>query len=742
MDTHEDCECGCGCSHDSHDNHDSHEPHDSHESHESHDPHSHSHGCPCGCGHDHGRERDEDSPWWKESEFIFLIIAGITLLAALIGEYCGSLSESYISALALVSAAFTGIPIIWYAVKGFLVERKGLYELAGLAILGAVYLGDYMVAAEVGFILTLGEIAEDYGYSRSRRDIEKLASLHPKFGLVKRKVTHCDCGEEHDHEDEHDHDHEHEHEHGHDCEHDECRCHEEHDGGECGCEHGSHEETADFVEVPVDEIEVGDIARVRPGDIVCADGVVISGIASMDESCITGESIAVDKSAGDMVYSGSVNLNGLIEIEVKRRGSDSTYSQILNLVHEAEERKPPSYPFIEKFLRYYTPLTLIVAALILIVTGSLEKTITVIIVSCPCGILLATPSAAIAAIGAGARRGILFKSGRYLEEAGRINAVLFDKTGTLTTGKMSVAAVEAFGVTKEEVISEAALAENGLQHPVSKAVTDYAGKIGIATVPDSAECIRTVVANGMTAEIKGSSKVIRVIKVGNRSFAQSAGVSFTDEAQRAYERFSTAGHNTLFVIRNGTIIGFIGISDLIREESPRVISQLKAAGINKLAILSGDKHEIVRSIAEKCGISADDLYPEILPADKKEITARYQKEGYSVCFVGDGVNDSPALAQANLGAAIASRENTAAIETAHAVILRDSLDAVTMLLKIGRVAVRTIKFNTAFAVLISAGLVILAILGIVTPVAGALGHEVAVMGVLINSAILPLKLGR
>ncbi|MBQ3684078.1 MAG: cation-translocating P-type ATPase, partial [Methanomicrobium sp.] len=504
-------------------------------------------------------------------------------------------------------------------------------------------------------------------------------------------------------------------------------------------EEHDHEHGDEFVEVPVDGIEVGDIARVRPGDIVCADGIVISGAASMDESCITGESIAVDKAVGDMVYSGSVNLNGLIEIEVKRRGNDSTYSQILKLVHEAEERKPPSYPFIEKFLRYYTPLTLIVAAIILIATGSIEKTITVIIVSCPCGILLATPSAAIAAIGAGARRGILFKSGRYLEEAGRINAVLFDKTGTLTTGIMSVTAVEAFGgVMKEEVITEAATAENGLQHPVSKAVTDYAAETGIS-VSDSSDCIRTAVNNGMTAEFKGINKTIRV---GNRRFTQSAGITFTDEAERASENFSAAGYNTLFVARNGTIIGIIGISDKIREESPRVISQLKAAGIRKLAILSGDKEEIVRSVAEKCGINAEDLYSGILPADKKEITEKYQKEGYKVCFVGDGVNDSPALAQADLGAAIASRENTAAIETAHAVILRDSLEAVGMLLKIGKTAVRTIKFNTAFAVLISAGLVILAILGIVTPVVGALGHEVAVMGVLVNSAILPLKLGR
>ena len=304
---------------------------------------------------------------------------------------------------------------------------------------------------------------------------------------------------------------------------------------------------------------------------------------------------------------------------------------------------------------------------------------------------------------------------------------------------MSVTAVEAFGgVTKEELITEAATAENGLQHPVSKAVTDYAAEIGIS-VSDGSDCIRTAVNNGMTAEFKGSSKTIRV---GNRRFTQSAGITLTDEAGRAYENFSAAGYNTLFVARNGTIIGIIGISDRIREESPRVISQLKAAGIRKLAILSGDKDEIVRSVAEKCGINAEDLYSGILPADKKEITQKYQKEGLKVCFVGDGVNDSPALAQADLGAAIASRENTAAIETAHAVILRDSLEAVNMLLKIGKTAVRTIKFNTAFAVLISAGLVILAVLGIVTPVVGALGHEVAVMGVLVNSAILPLKLGR
>ncbi|MBP2133831.1 Cd2+/Zn2+-exporting ATPase [Methanomicrobium sp. W14] len=631
----------------------------------------HGHECceneACGCGHSHGKES-------HNSEYLFLLVAGVALSFAIAGDYFGFLDVAAVSVFALLSTAFTGIPIIYGAVKGLLVGRSNVCELAGLAIAAAVITGEYIVAAEVGFILSIGEIAEDYAYKRSRRDIENLTSNLPKYGYIKRRDK--------------------------------------------------------FEEVLVDEINPGDIILVRPGDVVSSDGKVMSGSTSMDESCLTGESVPVDKNEGDIVYSGSINKSGSVQVLVTKKGKDSTYSRIVELVHEAENRRPPSYPFIEKFASLYTPLTLIAVALTWVFTGSLERAITVLIVACPCALLLSTPSAVIAAIGAGAKRGVLFKSGVYLEESGKTDAVLFDKTGTLTTGVMKVSRiVPVDGYSCEEVIKTAVFAEYGMQHPIAKAVVAYAAEKGI-DVSEYSRSGRTE-GLGVRADSEGES-----VLAGSRKFFENSGVKISEFVLKKTEEMIRDGMNPVLIGKNSVVTGIIGVEDSVRSESAYVVDILRDMKIADIYVLTGDRNEIAYSVSDKCGIENENVYSEITPKGKKEIVSSLQESGRKVCFVGDGVNDGPAIAQANIGVSMGSRENTVAIETSHAVILKDDLRSLLVMLRLGARALRTIKVNVAFAVLFTLSLVILAFLGIIHPVSGAVGHQVATLGVLANSALL------
>lgn len=656
------CEKICDCGHDHNREHD-------------HRHHEHECGSACACGHDHGHDHGSGGA----KEYAVLAIAAALLAGALTGEYFG-IPAIAINSLAVLSALCTGIPIIVNSVKGLLGGRQSVCELAGIAIVAAILIGEYVTAAEVGLILSLGEIAEEYAYRKSRRDIEKIAAVHPDHGLV------------------------------------------ESDGA--------------FTEVPVDDIEIGDTVLVRPGDIIPSDGIVISGSTSADESCLSGESVPVAKEGGDLVYSGSTNIDGVIKIEVTKKSRDSTYSKIVDFVREAENRRPPTYPFIEKFASIYTPLTLVVTILTWIVTGSVERAITILIVACPCALLLSTPSAVISAIGAGARRGILIKSGLYLEEGGKVNSVVFDKTGTLTSGKMSVKSVMAFGgFDEEQVVRLAASAECGSEHPVAGAIMNYAGERGL----NGNECTQVNSRPGLGIKAESGSGTLLV---GNVKFLNESGISIPESVLAEVARLSVTGISPVLVSLDDEVVGLFGIEDSVRSESPAVVRDLKEYGIADVSVVTGDRKEIAESVAESCGIKSENVYYGISPGEKKSIVDRFQGSGKSVCFVGDGVNDAPALAQANVGVSIGSRENTVAIETSHVVLLRDDLRSVVGLIRLGKKAVRTIKINVVFALSFTFILMAMAFFGIVHPAAGAIGHQVAVLAVLVNSALLPVGMDR
>jgi len=630
-------------------------------------------GDTCGCGHDLSREES------KVREYAILGAAGVLLAGALTGEYLG-FPPVAVSILAILSALCTGIPIIVSSVQGLIRGRQNVCELAGIAIVAAILIGEYTTAAEVGLILSIGEIAEEYAYRKSRREIEKIAALHPDHGLVEK------------------------------------------DGS--------------LTEVPVDDIGIGDVVLVRPGDVIPSDGVVISGSTSVDESCLTGESVPREKGAGDAVYSGSINTNGAVRVRVSKRNRDSTYSRIIGFVREAESRRPPTYPFIDRLASVYTPLTLAVTALVWVVTGSIERAITILIVACPCALLLSTPSAVISAIGAGARRGILIKSGLYLEEAGKADTVLFDKTGTLTSGMMSVTSLRTFGnYDAGSVTALAAAAECGSEHPAAKAIRRYAEETGV----EVAGCEKTNSRPGLGIGAESGSGTVLV---GNARFLRESGVTIPAGAESEAELLLRAGASPVFVSLEGAVIGMFSLEDTVRDESGMVISGLKESGISCISIVSGDRKEVAERVADACGIDRANVCPGVAPGEKKAVVERFQSEGRTICFVGDGVNDAPALAQANVGVAMGSRENTVAIETSHVVLLRDDLRLLSGFLRLGRITARTIRVNVAFALGFTFLLMALAFSGFVHPAGGAIGHQVAVLAVLGNSALIPVWIER
>ena len=452
----------------------------------------------------------------------------------------------------------------------------------------------------------------------------------------------------------------------------------------------------------------------------------------MDESFLTGESIPVEKNISDPVYSGSVNINGVIRITVSKKSSESAYSKIVGFVREAEARRPPTYPFIDKFASIYTPFTLVVTVLTFAFTGSIERAITILIVACPCALLLSTPSAVISAIGVGARRGILVKSGLYLEEAEKIDTVLFDKTGTLSSGKMRVKSIKAFGNFDEVLITAlAAAAECGSEHPVADAIVRYAKENSI----DAESCAKTNSTPGLGVEAQSCSG--RVL-VGNARFLAESGIFIPDYAKIEAESLSNEGMTPVFIAQNEDIAGIFGIEDSIREESAAVLADLKKIGINNISMVSGDKCEVAKSVGRYCGINQENVFSGAVPGEKKSIVKNLQSAGRKVCFVGDGVNDAPALAQANVGISIGKRENSVAIETSHVVLLKDDLSLLLSFILLGKRTVKTIKLNVFFALSLTFLLMGLAFSGLIHPAVGALGHQIAVLAVLFNSALIPV----
>ena len=489
----------------------------------------HEHGPECGCGHDH--EHSVVHLWQA-------VLGVVFVLNAFIVDWLFAQGDTVASASAFIGALILGYPIVVTAIKDLRVGQLSINELVAIAVLAAFASGDYKVAGVVAFFMLMGEIIETRTAEGARASIESLIQLTPtKARRIKKD--------------------------------------------------GSEEEVA------ASELAIGDVIRIRPGDNVAADGLIVSGQGSFNQATITGESLPVDKKSGDEVFAGTQNLTGVLEIKVSRAGEDTTLGRVRELILAAEKTKLPIMKIVDQYMGFYTPLVLVIGALVWAFTHDLSRVIAVFVVSCPCAFILATPTAMVAALSAAARLGILIKNVADIEAAAKINAFVFDKTGTLTTGQLAVSRLAPIGETKPaELLRFAASAEKYSNHPTAKALAQIAGEAGVPLAEP--QNFSETAGRGVKAEV-GGAKVL----VGRAQWLKDNGV--TEDFVKSVDLNETEGWSLIFVGRDGKCIGWVGLQDQTRAEAKESLAELKEAGVRRIAMVSGDRQAVATRVAAEIG---------------------------------------------------------------------------------------------------------------------------------------------
>ncbi|HOB21402.1 MAG TPA: cation-translocating P-type ATPase, partial [Bacillota bacterium] len=539
----------------------------------------------------------------------------------------------------------------------------GIPALVSIAAIGASLIGEFWEAAVVTFLYSFGEYLQKLTLDKTRGALKTLVASAPKTAKVVR------------------------------------------DGQE--------------VEIPAGKVEVGEVVIVRPGEKIPVDGVVTAGQAAVNQAVITGESIPVEKAAGDKVESGGIVELGYLEIEAQKVGKDTTYSRIIHLVEEAQEAKAPAQQFLERFARYYTPGIIILAVLALAISRDLRLSLTLLVIACPGALVIAAPVSFVAGIGNAARRGVLFKGGIHLEEASRINAIAFDKTGTLTVGKPQVVAVHT-AEDKGELLRLVAGAERYSEHHLAGAILrEYDGEL---PEPDS---FQTVPGQGVVAQVEGNS-----LLVGNRRLLAEHNIDLAawEEAADAEE---ARGRTIVWIAKNGKACGLISIADLPKPQVKDLMTNLKKVGVKETILLTGDNQKTAEAIAQELGITQ--VRAELLPEQKLSEIRALQQAGYKVAMVGDGVNDAPALAGADLGIAMGLAGTDAAVETADLTLVHDQPELIPYALALSRATMANLKQNVVFALVVVFALLLGVLVGKVFLGLGMFIHQLSVLAVIVNA---------
>lgn len=484
------------------------------------------------------------------------------------------------------------------------------------------------------------------------------------------------------------------------------------------------------VEALPHEVLAGEVVLVKPGAKIAVDGEVIQGHSSVDESAITGEPMPAEKSQGSQVYAGTVNQAGLLKVRATGVGADTTLARIIRRVEEAQEEKAPTQRFIERFSQWYTPFIIGLSGLAYLITRDIELALTLLVIGCPGALVISTPVSMVAGIGRAAKSGILIKGGEYLENAGKISALALDKTGTLTQGKPEVTDVIALnGHQEEQVLRWAAIAEAGSEHPLASAIMKAADHPGTIA---PAERFDTCTGRGVRATLNGNQ-----IGVGSKELMAELGVDVPPEAQGHLTRLKSSGKTAVLVSYNDLAAGILGISDTLREDAPKMIQRLKQIGLKQVVMLTGDDQRTAQAIAAEAGI--DDVRAELLPEDKLQAIRNLQAAGHVVAMVGDGINDAPALAAADIGIAMGAAGTDIAIETADIALMADDLMKLPEAIRLSKATLGNIRQNVVIALLTVTGLLLGVILGAVHMSGGMLIHEASVLVVILNGMRLLRK---
>ena len=597
----------------------------------------------------------------------FLAVSGAALAASFFG------AEVLPFDAAWIAIALCGAPIILEAFIGLVTAFDVKADLlVSMALIASVSIGEDFAAGEVAFIMQIGALLEDLTVAKARAGIEKLVRLTPRTARVRR---------------------------------------------------GEAEEI-----IAAESVMAGDVIRVLPGETIPADGIVLDGQTSVDQSVMTGEPMPVDKGPGDEVASGTVNQYGGFTMRASRAGEDSSFQRMVRLVQSADAGKAKIVRLADRWATWIVAAALSSAIAVWLITGEAIRGVTILVVFCPCALVLATPTAIMAAVGNCTKYGILVREGDALERLAQIKKIAFDKTGTLTYGKPAVAAVRSFapGVTDAELLSLAASAELRSEHPLGKALVERARADGMTLCePDGFSMLPGL---GVEASVAG-----RAVLAGSKELLARRGVSAGGETENAAHEYAGEGAMLVWLALDGKCAGFAVFSDEIRPGAPETVSRLKKLGVAPV-LLSGDRREAAAHVSRLAGI--DETRSECLPEDKINAIKEFQAAGAPVCMVGDGVNDAPALRAAHAGIAMGGIGSDIAAESADAVLVGDDIGALPHLFALSRRMMTTIKLNMAFSMTLNFAAIALAAAGILNPVAGALVHNAGSVLVIINSSLL------
>ena len=578
---------------------------------------------------------------------------------------------------AWATIVISGSPLAYIAVTRLVGARQITSSLLiTLAMLAAIIIGELFAAGEVAFIMAIGSILEDKTVQRARRGIRELINLAPQQA---RRIF------------------------------------------------GNTEEI-----VPIEAVQRDDILRVLPGETIPVDGEIIRGSTSIDQSVMTGESLPVDRTEGDAVFSGTLNRFGAVDIRAEKVGEDSSLQKLIRMVREAETNQAPMQRIVDRWAAWIVPAALLIALGTYLATHDIIRAVTVLVVFCPCALALATPTSIMAAIGQATKHGVLIKSGKALENMGQVDYIAFDKTGTLTHGHLQVSNVLTFTpeYPETEILRLTAAAESLSEHPLANAVLSKARSARLTFPP--ATDFKMIPGRGVSAQVGGET-----VYCGTPRFLEESGLCVSEEVLSVLENLRRQGKAAILTGllsgQAGCCIGIVALSDTLRASVANVVQELRALNTTVL-LLTGDHADTAAYFAAQAGVY--DVRSGLLPAQKVECIKEMQAQGHIVCMVGDGVNDAPALKTADVSVAMGSMGSDLAIEAADIALMSDDLNKIPYLKRLATAAINTIKFNISLAMLINFVAVGLSITGWLNPVSGALVHNAGAVLVVLNAALL------
>lgn len=610
------------------------------------------------------------------------IVAGIFLLLDLVPHLMEEFGGTPVQLSFLpfdpawVTIFICGIPLLYLAIWRIIYNR-GVSKISSallicIAMFAALSIGELFAAGEVAFIMALGALLEDATTNRAKKGLKKLISLAPTQG---RRIRE-----------------------------------------------GKEEM------IPAEEIRKGDVLRILPGEIIPVDGKILTGETSVDQSIMTGESLPVDKTVGDGVFCGTINRFGAIDITAIQVGEDSSLKKLIRMVEDAENKQAPMQRIADRVASWLVPVALLIAILAYVFTGNIVTGVTVLVVFCPCALVLATPTAIMAAIGQATKHGVIIKSGESLEKMGKVDTIAFDKTGTLTYGRLEVSDVIPFdsSLTEKELLTVTASAEAKSEHPLGKAIVARAKDQNLPLT--ESEDFKMAAGKGISAKISGRS-----LFCGNEKYLMEQGVSIGEQVHSTLEKLRTEGKASILVAEKDTCLGVIALSDVLRPEAKDMVSRLTAMRTSTV-LLTGDNRKTADYFAKQIGIS--EVRAELLPEEKVQNVEALREAGRKVCMIGDGVNDAPALKTADVGVAMGSMGSDIAVEAADIALMSDDISKIPYLKRLSNATVKTIKFSITLSMCINFVAIVLSLLELLTPVTGALVHNAGSCFVVLIAALL------